>query len=163
MPENVRTIKRFKDGAIKRVREGAAANMVARGLCEYVDDGPDNSELANKGKQKTLTALESRPTPTVDLTTKMPIQKLPPSKTAVKMANKQPTKVSNPPTPIKQKVIKKDTIPKEKLDAVRALNTSQQAPALNTQGDGFSRLVENTRSKLQKTRTQIPIKVPDKK
>jgi len=144
MPLAIRTIKKVADGSIKRVNEGVAANMVGKGLYVYADDGPDLSRAFVVANSKTLDKLEKRETPIVDF------------KKDLKPVKSTEAKSTTP------KRIKKESIPKEQMDAIKAINAAQPSPAINTQADGFSNLVKHAKDRLKKTQTKIPLKLPEK-
>jgi len=144
MPLPTRTVKRLKDGAIKRMQSGSAAKLVARGGYEYIDGGVDESEKmkveqAQRKSYKKISNTDSDKIVTRDL-------KIGPSE----LAPEQVRKLRGPRKIIK----KKDEVPESVMKQIRAAN-SANIPATTTLGkgaDALKSLIEETKAKRKRAR-----------
>lgn len=137
MPQDVRTVKRIRDGVIKRMNAGPASRLVARGGYEYIDNGPDESEKFKKEEKKAtiLSRFENKESVTV----KTKDIKVAPNE----LAPEQVRKLRKP------RKIKRSEIPKSRMDQIIALgNVSSQAAITPGKGsDNLKNLIEKAKAK----------------
>lgn len=147
MPLPIRTIKRVKDDAIKRMQSGSAAKLVAKGLYTYVDDGPDDSHAAIAAQEqrksyKKITNTDSDTIKTTDI-------KIAP----VELAPEQERKLRGP----RRIVRKTEEIPEAVKQQIRAANAGN-TPAIVTPGkgaDALKSLIVETKAKRKRARTRV--------
>lgn len=168
MTETIRMIKRISDGAIKRVRSGAAARLVAKGGYEYVDGGIDESKTILEQKNQRYEAITKRNSDIINITNIPKVERI-----FIDPKNKQPQKQvqsqvqsqvqpqeSKPAIqPIrKQKTIrKKADIPQDRLEQIRKINIGSPQLAIISPEKSTDSL-KTTIEKARRTKTGKPQK-----
>lgn len=143
MPLPIRTVKRLKDGVVKRMQSGSAAKLVAKGGYEYVDAGVDESqefkkEEAQRRSYKKISSTDS------DVIKTTNIEVAP-----IELAPEQVRKLRGP-----RKIVKRrEDVPESVMKQIRAANTANR-PASTTPGkgaDALKSLIEKTKARRKRT------------
>jgi hypothetical protein len=146
MPLPIRTIKRIKDGAIKRMQSGSAAKLVSKGGYTYVDGGVDESNeaamaQAQRKSYKKLSNTDSDIIKTTDIKI-----------VATELAPEQVRKLRGP-----RRIVKKvQDVPPEVMRQIRAANQANPPPTI-TPGkgvDALKSLIDQTKAKRKRTRAR---------
>ena len=143
MPLPIRTIKRTRDGAVKRMQSGSAAKLVSKGGYTYVDGGVDESNeaalaQAQRKSYKKISNTDSDIIKTTDIEV-----------APTELAPEQIRKLRGP-----RRIVKKtQEVPKEVMQQIRAANQGNIPPTI-TPGkgvDALKSLIDHTKAKRKRT------------
>ena len=139
-PNKMRLVKRLKDNAVKNMESLFAARMVGKGLYEYIDGGPDDSQ--NLPKRKKFVTAMNKPSEVIQLATAGDIKVTGtgdkytgPTKSIRTDSDINQDTATLPPKP-DRKVTRRADIPQAKLDHMMNTNASNPIPVTSSRSAG---------------------------